>query len=249
MQVRENELEGTRLAPQPDLGITSAWMADVSTRFRPGEHTFLRFAVESYAMEGTTVLPRAVLFNGTTLASGRALTTRMRFPSFVRLLAVLEHDTWRWGDTRVMLGAGLTFVALTVRMQGTYAATTVRREAKEDFVTQELPIPLVEVGFARPLVRLLSADATAAAGYLPRVNSLRHEGGTVWLSQSHIDLDLRLVYALRPAWHVDVGYRYSSFAQKEESAEDGNQVEMSLSGVRLGIARSFGGSAGRERRE
>jgi opacity protein-like surface antigen len=48
---------------------------------------------------------------------------------------------------------------------------------------------------------------------------------------------------------VDVGYRYSSFAQKEESAEDGNQVEMSLSGVRLGVARSFGASAGRERRE
>jgi hypothetical protein len=57
-------------------------------------------------------------------------------------------------------------------------------EMKEDFVTQELPIPLLGVALDYPFTDRLHLISSLNGAYLPRVNSLRKEGGEVTLTQT-----------------------------------------------------------------
>src|SRR5262249_23519170 len=145
-----------------------------------------------------------------------------------------EWEVATVGRGRLSASAGLTFVSLIFRLQGTLAPTTASQETREDFVTQELPVPVLGLGLAPPRASRLDAGASALVGYLPWVNSLRHEGGEVSLRQRHLDLALDLTYALTPALRAGAGYRYSWFEQHEESNEDGNDIALGYSGIFVG---------------
>ncbi len=235
VQVRETQIEGTRLNFRGDLRVDRAWTGEFAVRYLRGRNT-LRFVVQSYALDGTTTLPGDVRFNGATLAGGTPLATRTRFPWFFRATLTRERDLAAMGGGRVSAIAGLTFVALTFRLRGTLSPATVGRETREDFVTQELPVPLIGLAFAHPVTGRLATEASADMGYLPWVNSLRHEGGVVRLRQHHLDLALNVTCILASALRADVGYRYSSFTQHEDSREDGNDITFAQSGMYAGLA-------------
>jgi hypothetical protein len=76
-------------------------------------------------------------------------------------------------------------------------------------------------------------------GYLPRVDSLRNEGGTVKLSQSHADLNLGLRYRLLPGLDGQLGYRFTYFVQHETSREDDNDIHLFDNALTLGLAYRF----------
>src|SRR5262249_40922388 len=172
VQVRGNAVEGTRLGFPPDLDVSRVWIAELAFRHRWGRRGALRFVVQSYALDGTTTVPGDVQFNGATLAGGTSLETRTHFPSFVRATLTGERELAAVDGGRVLASVGITFVSLMFKLQGTLAPTTAGRETHEDFVTQELPVPVVGLALAHPLSRGLDAGASALLGYLPWVNSL-----------------------------------------------------------------------------
>jgi hypothetical protein len=57
------------------------------------------------------------------------------------------------------------------------AATTRGNETSEDFLTQELPVPLLTLRIELPIGGALSLTSVVTGGWLPSVNSLRSEGG------------------------------------------------------------------------
>lgn len=236
VQVREREIEGTRLWFQPDLSVRHTHAYEIGGAYHLSDRTTFRLTVASNALDGRVTLPNDVTFNGATLAGGSTLVTRTHFPNFLRMTLTGERRLASIGGRGTLSGsAGLTFVFLTFELQGTLAPTSAGRETKEDFVTQELPVPLVGLRLEYPLARRVSVVAAVDGGLLPWVNSLRSEGGTVQLKQSHLDLALELAYALTRSLQLDVGYSGTHFAQFERSHEDGNDIRLGEDAVRAGV--------------
>src|SRR5207249_2357792 len=76
-------------------------------------------------------------------------------------------------------------------------------------------------------------------GLLPKVDSLRTEGGTVYTWQSHADAGLAVTYALTPRLGVEAGYQYTYFHQHEKSHEDNNVFELIDHGLRARLTLRF----------
>jgi hypothetical protein len=238
VRVGENALRGDRLALHRDLGVPSIrWLTlalDVDPQARSGWH----FALDDWILTGDARLPRAVDFNGATLAAGSPLATRTSGLSFLQLTAEWRRRIakWRGGSTLSAL-AGLTFVSLEFQLRGTLAPGSRSRETKEDFVTQELPVPIVGLVATRPLGARLALRAAADVGGVPWVNSLRREGGEVRLRQFHADLDMGVRTALTRHLALDAGIALRDFVQHELSGEDDNVIHLRTLAVRAGFAR------------
>jgi hypothetical protein len=52
------------------------------------------------------------------------------------------------------------------------------------------------------------------------------EGGTVYLSQSHVDLSAVLRYRLSDCVDLDAGYAFHYYTQHESIHEDGNYIQL-----------------------
>jgi hypothetical protein len=76
-------------------------------------------------------------------------------------------------------------------------------------------------------------------GGLPPVNSLRKEGGTIYLSQAHADAGLSVTYRITRALEAEAGYRFTYFFQHEKSHEDDNTFELIDNGFRVGLSLRF----------
>lgn len=69
-------------------------------------------------------------------------------------------------------------------------------------------------------------------GVLPQVNSLRQEGGTLYVQQTHADASAGLVYALSRRAQLELGYYFTYFFMYQTSHEDKNLFELIDNGVR-----------------
>ena len=136
-------------------------------------------------------------------------------------------------------GGGLTYTYLLFKLEGTVPPTSVGDELKENFYAQELPIPLLSLRAEYPLAPRLRALATVDGGFLPRVDSLRTEGGTVYLKQAHADVFLGLRYSITDSLLADGGYSYTHFSQEETSHEDDNKIVLDGHALRLGLTYRF----------
>jgi len=67
------------------------------------------------------------------------------------------------------------------------------------------------------------------------VNSLRKEGGTVYLSQAHADAGVSVIYRITRAVEAEAGYRLTYFFQHESSHEDDNTFHLIDNAFRLGL--------------
>jgi hypothetical protein len=81
--------------------------------------------------------------------------------------------------------------------------------------------------------------ASLAGGALPRVDSLRPEGGTMYLQQSHADADAGLAYSLGRNVQAELGYHFTYFFQDEVSHEDKNLFELIDHGVQARFTLRF----------
>lgn len=237
VKVRENEIQGTRLELHRDLGIDVSEVVAAGAAYHLDSRSAVRASFETVFLYGSATLPRDVFFNGATLAGGTTVRSR---PEFFRMNIDYERDLVALARGGVLgASAGLTYVLLTYKVHGTLAATTRDRETKEDFVTQELPVPLLGLSARQPLGPRLRFVGAVRGGLLPRVDSLRSEGGDVKLTQSHCDVDLGVEYALGPLLSLAGGYHYTYFFQHEVSREDGNEFLLSDNSFRLALGYRF----------
>lgn len=240
VQVRERAIEGTRLDFRRDLGVRRDHSFHLRMEYRPRPGDGFGITISSWALRGTTILPTDVIFNGTTLASGSTLETHTDFPDFIRV----DIEGWRriarLGGRGSLAGSlGLTAVLLTYRMSGTEAPNSAGHETKEDFVTQELPVPIVGSRLSYPLGGRVALSAVLSGGYLPWVNSLRREGGEVRITQWQADLNVGAESKVGPGTYLVAALRFSDFTQREKSREDGNDIHLRSTLLVLGIARGF----------
>src|SRR3989442_1681270 len=91
----------------------------------------------------------------------------------------------------------------------------------------------------RASTRRPPSRARAGGGGMPRVDSGRNEGGTVYLQQIHADAGTSVVYAITRALQLDVGYHRTYFYQHEKSHEDDNAFELYDNGLRVGLTIRF----------
>lgn len=236
VQVRENALEGTPLELRGDLGVTTSESIGLRLAHRAASGSELSLSLESLFVYGSTRLPSDVLFNGATLEGGTELRTR---PEWYRVSAAYSRRLVSFaGGGSLTAEAGLAFVLLTFKLDGTLSPATKGTETKEDFVTQELPVPTLGLRLERPLSRRLTFTASASAGLLPLVDSLRNEGGVVKISQHDVGLSLGLATSLG-GLRVEAGYRFGDFAQHEVSREDDNDVRLREHAVFVSLGRFF----------
>lgn len=239
VQVRENQIDGTPLQLRSNLGVTSATNLRLSAVHSFGRDGLLHLALSSTTLDGTATLGQTAYFNGTTLAPG-PISSDTHFPDYLRLQADYRYRVTGFGHGgRLWLSAGLAFVSLNFRIAATVAPGSIGHETKEDFNTQELPIPVFGIHLSYPLGAALSLYAGFQGGHLPWTNSLRREGGMVQLTQTNEDAVFGLRYRFARTWSARLylyDYRYQ---QNERSAEDGNYVQINQHGIGLAIARGF----------
>ena len=240
VKVGENQVAGTRLHFRGDLGIDTSGSAELRVGYHLDSLQTLRLSLQTIFLDGTTTLSRDVFFNGTTLERGTRLETQTDFPDFFRATITYERSLLPLGEHGMLYGsAGLTYVLLTFRVKGTLAPTSRGHETKEDFLTQELPVPIIGTRANYPIAEHLDGVFAVSGGYLPRVDSLRSEGGDVKLNQAHVDLDLALAYAFSANLSLEGGYRYTYFFQLEKSREDDNVILLSDNALRLSLVYAF----------
>ena len=237
VQVRENEIQGTRLDLRHDLGIETSETFGLEGARRFSNGSDLRLSVDALLLYGSTTLPGDVFFNGATLQGGTRLETR---PFFLRVNALYERPLAHLvGGGSLAAGVGFSYVLLNFRLQGTLAATTRDSETSEDFLTQELPVPLLTLRFELPIGGALSLTSVVTGGWLPSVNSLRSEGGVVRISQGHADVSIGMCRRLGAKLRLDATIHGSYFTQHEVSREDDNNIRLRSVGVGLAVGTCF----------
>jgi hypothetical protein len=239
VQVRENAVAGTRLDFGAGLNVHSLWSADLRAEYRFDARTSLALTVTGLALDGSTTIPQDVNFNGTTLAAGTTLTTATGFPHWMALTLAATRRVAQFSTSDVRVSAGLSFVALTFVLHGTLTPTSATRETQEDFVTQELPVPVLGAEYHAALGGPWRFEGRIAGGWMPWVSSLRQEGGTVYLNQTMLQLGAGVRYALSRQVDLTSDARYDAFAQNEQSNEDGNQIVMRAVTLGIGVAWAF----------
>jgi len=235
VQVRENATAGTRLRFGSDLDVRRVFDFSLGAGRRLGARTWADLTITSATLDGRTTLPRDVTFNGATLERGTALQTAVAFPRFMTVTGTVSRRVLALGGGRLDVRGGITFTGLSFLLHGTLAPGSASHETSEDFVTQELPIHLAGMSIELPVAGRFRVFADADGSYLPRVNSLRREGGEVTLRQSGASLIAGLRGDVARTMRVDLGYRASVLAQHEASREDGNDIVLRSSAVALRV--------------
>jgi hypothetical protein len=239
VQVRENTVQGTRLPFGSGLNVHAIWAADLELDYAPDPRTRLSLTITNFGLSGTTTLAQDTYFNGTTLQGGTALNTDTNFPDYIAFTITGERRIAQLGSGELSGTAGLSFVALTFVLHGTLAPSSATRETQEDFVTQELPVPELGVAYRAPLGSRARLELKLTGGWLPWVNSLRKEGGTVTVTQTAAQLEAGVRYDLTAALGLTGAVRLSSFNQDEQSTEDGNVISMRTATLGIGLAQRF----------
>jgi hypothetical protein len=240
VQVGENQYPGDRLTLHHDLGVNLLEILNLDLGYHLTPRDSFHAALQMFFLDGSTTLPRDVFFNGAKLQGGTTLNTSTNFPEFFRATATYERQLLTFRERATLsASAGLTFVYLNFTVHGTLAPDTPGHETKEDFQTQELPIPLLGLRYDDPFTSRFDFFATLDGGYLPWVDSLRTEGGTVNLTQSQADAAVGLSYALTPSLSLEGAVAYEYIFQHEKSHEDDNLFNLSTIGMLLGARYRF----------
>jgi len=225
----ETVTHGTRLRLS-DLGLDVSEAVEAGVAFWLTPRDAVRATYLYYVLRGSTTLDRAILYDGREYSPGHVDTNADFWRAslaYDRVLAsVLDHG-------RLIGSAGLTYVHFNPGL------TQHGKTKAEDFYLQEMPVPIVGLRFDYPVTQRLGLRASVAGGLLPKVDSLRTEGGTVYTWQSHADAGLAVTYALTPRLGVEAGYQYTYFHQHEKSHEDNNVFELIDHGLRARLTLRF----------
>ena len=230
LRVGENGGHATHLRLHEDLGITMSEALEASVAFRFTQRDAVRLTGLYYFLEGNSrFLGQPVSYNGDTFGPGKVHTNA----DFYRLSLAYERLLASGLGMFVTGTGGLTYVHLDP------ALTARGHRNSEDFYRQELPVPILGLRIDVPLDQRFGARGYVSGGGLPRVDSMRKEGGTIYLSQIHVDGGIALTYAVTRAMLLEAGYNFTYFFQHEKSREDDNSFELNDNGVRVRLSIAF----------
>jgi hypothetical protein len=219
---------GTRLSLNT-LGIHVSETIEAGVAFHFTDNDAVRFSGLYYFLRGDSTPTQSVVYNGEEFKPG-ALHANA---DFARLDLAYERALLRSpGD--VLIGSiGLAYVYFNPTLTGHGSSNS------EDFYLQELPVPIAGLRWTHGLGERWLLRLGVSGGGLPKVDSGRKEGGTVFLQQAHADADAGLVYRWRGGTELEFGYHFTYFFQYEKSHEDINDFELIDNGVRVKFSMRF----------
>jgi hypothetical protein len=229
IRVDENEIHGRRLRFN-DLGVSVSEVGEGSAAFWLTPRDAARASFLYYFLRGGSSLDRAVVFDGGEYNAGHV---DANFDFWRASLAYERVLTSVLDRGRLIGSAGLTYVWLNAGL------TQGGKTKAEDFYRQELPVPILGLRLEAPITDRLGIRAAVSGGLLPKVDSLRKEGGTVYTWQSHADASLGVTYALTKMLQAEAGYQFVYFHQHEKSHEDNNVFELIDNGLRARLTLRF----------
>jgi hypothetical protein len=245
IQVRENSVDGTRLPFGPALGFDSfpRLRLEAVDNKEPGGVLVLR--LDFARISGETVFSKPVYFNGVELAAGQPVTSIANWDNYWQFTMLYRHRLLGGRRGASLAGEiGFTYVGLTYSLQGHPVGAANSAELSgsttvEDFITQELPVPQVGLEFNYPLTGSWTVQASVLGGHLPRVYSLRNEGGKVYVTQTNQVFRWGLDYHWNSNLRTGIGWYDRYYMQYEQSAEDGNYIRMPEHGLYMDLRYRF----------
>ena len=238
VQVRENDIEGTRLSFRDDLGIRRRNGLRLDTFKTMSPKAEWQLSVATYTLDATTSISAPITFNGATIAPG-PLRTATHYTHFLEFDGSYRHRFLTFGERGGLWGSvGGTFMLLNFTLHGNPAPGSEGKETNETFYVQELPVPVLGLHLSYPLGPAWSLTSSGTIGGLPRVNSLRHEGGVVRLKQTNNAFSLG-ASVRRPHWEVSLSAFTRAYVQDEQSHEDSNVIHLRDRGLAVGLSHMF----------
>jgi hypothetical protein len=229
LRVGERSLPVSHLRLHEDLGVDVSEAIEGSVAFHFTERDAIRLKALYYFLDGGSLFQLPIGYNGDTFGPGHVHVNA----DFYRLGLMYERLLSTANALFVTGSAGLTYVHLNPTL------SSHGHSNSEDFYLQELPVPIVGVRLDVPMGPRFTARATVEAGGLPKVDSGRTEGGTVFLDQAHADLGLGITYAMTSHLLLELGYHFTYFWQHEHSHEDDNSFELRDNAFRVGLSFAF----------
>jgi hypothetical protein len=236
VQVRETTTEGTRL-PLKDLGLDSAEAFSLLLDQRLTDDSRLSWRARWFQAAGSSSFDHEVVFNAVSYEANTTIRSRAELGD---LTFHYECDLFHFAEGgSLALLAGCKFTYLNFVMRGTEAADTSGHDQKEDFWKQSLPLPSLGLRVDWPLTPTQRLYAEGFAWRAIGWNTLRSEGGTVWLTQDDFEASAGWTWRFQPKWELTVGARFDYLAIDEQSHEDGNVILMRSFGPFVAISLRF----------
>ena len=262
---REDSISGSALHLAGDLGVDTFQMPTLHLDFWFDELNAIEFQFRYLALYGSEPLGKAVRFNGDTILPGQHMNThgttwftgglfyQRRISPWLYQYASATLPEWlqKW-ELRPKIG--LEFVYLDFQINNGHpnrvgAGSTTRSirdvavlDARGRWHDQELPVPTIGIDARRELQNHFVFEITAQGAWINKWNSLRTQGGTVYLSQSTFETHWRLVYS-DPSfmWEIRpfLGWTYYYYKQAETSGGIGNLIRLQSYGPEFGASYSF----------
>lgn len=246
IKVRENAVQGTPLPLGSALGLdyVQRLRLGATDTLAPGRAWVLHLDLARFY--GSAQFQTPVYFNGVELAPGRPLVTDTNPVNNWQFTALYRQDLVSRASGRIRLDGevGFTYVGLTYDLQGhpfgaTNSAELSGATTHEDFITQELPEPLIGARLRWRLARHWNILAQYVGGHLPRLYSQRNEGGKVYVTQTNEVAQLGLSHWLAHGVRLEFGWYDRYYMQHEQSAQDGNYIRMNEHGLYMDLSSRF----------
>lgn len=229
VKVGENEVHGAHLRLHEDLGIDVSGVLEGGLAFHFTPRDAIRASYLYYFLDGGAGFSQSFTFNGETFGPGHVDTNT----DFFRVSLDYERQLLKRDEVTLTGTAGLTYVYLDVTLTGQ------GRRSPEAFSLQELPVPILGLRGDFPLGDRFGLRAFVDGGGVPPVDSLRKEGGTIYLSQVHADAGLSATYRITRALEAEAGYRLTYFFQHEKSHQDNNTFQLIDNGFQVALRFRF----------
>jgi hypothetical protein len=223
VQVGEFGQTGSRLRLDEDLGITRGILIELGAAYRFSDRRRFTFSLGDLILRGEETALATVVYDEGIFPPGTELRST---PLFFRLKGTYEQTLWDVLDRFFLdLLLGVEYIYLDFKIEGTDPSGEKIREG-EQFWKQELPLPFVGAAVRYTPTDRWTIGLSSTWISVHRLNSLRHEGGLVRLTQTNFETNLSAGYRPGERLSFDAGYRLWSFVQEEKSGQDDNRFHL-----------------------
>ena len=261
---RQDSINGSALHLRDDLGVDTLQMPTLNLNYWFDQLNGLEFQFRYLALYGSEpLLPPPVTFNGDLILPGQNINLNGTTWFTAGLFYERRISPWlyahsgnlpeflRGWDLRPKIG--LEFVYLDVQINNGHphdvsahvsssSSSGSTLDARGRWQDQELPVPTIGIEARREWFEHFDLEIAAQGAWINKWDSLRSEGGTVYLSQSTFDTHWRLIYNNpQQLWGIRpfLGWTYYYYRQAETSGGIGNLMRLQSYGPELGASYSF----------
>jgi hypothetical protein len=251
---RQDSIRGSAFHWGSDLGVTSYQQPAINGSFWFDGTNAIQFQFRYFALYGSSFLSSPATFNGDVIAPGQNISASDSTWFTVGLFYERRITPWlnrqignlnlpevlkRW-DVRPRIG--LEFVYMDFKINnGSPKLISGNLDVRGRWHDQELPIPTIGVQLRRRLSDRFVLEGILQGNWINKWNSLRSQGGTVYLSQSSFETRWRIYYTNPQLRGLSpfLGLAYYFYKQSETSGGIGNMARMQSLGPEFGVNYSF----------